>query len=84
MNKFLSFRNRAKTAFVSIDTSKCIACWKCINLCPRKIIRKIDLPWHKHIIFDSADLCSGCYRCVFICKSNALIKTTNNEIYGEK
>lgn len=59
--------HRRCTMFVVADTSRCVACWKCVDVCPRQVIGKIDLPWHKHIVFRQAGECIGCERCVKTC-----------------
>ncbi len=60
------------TSFVRLDTKKCEACWKCIAACPKQVIGKIDLPWHKHSRFENPDRCRGCLNCVKICAYGAL------------
>lgn len=69
-------RNTTQTAFVSIDTRKCQACWKCIATCPEQVIWKVDLPWHKHALINQSSRCSGCLKCVKVCEFGAFQKTT--------
>jgi 2-oxoglutarate ferredoxin oxidoreductase subunit delta len=57
-----------RTPFVQLDTRKCKACWKCLEDCPNKVIRKIDLPWHKHALIVNSDKCTGCLKCINACE----------------
>jgi ferredoxin len=67
-------RKHTRTPFVQIDTKKCQACWKCIQSCPKEVIGKVDLLWHKHARINNEDQCKGCLKCVKVCDSGALIK----------
>lgn len=67
-------REPARTAFVMLDTKKCEACWKCITVCSKNVIGRINLPWHKHVRFVNKTACVGCMKCVTICASNAISK----------
>ncbi|MDE7111293.1 MAG: 4Fe-4S binding protein [Muribaculaceae bacterium] len=44
----------------------CTACWKCVEACPRKAIRKISILWHKHAVLMYHN-CIGCNICVKTC-----------------
>ena len=67
-------REHTNTAFVLLDTKKCEACWKCLDVCTNNVIGRINLPWHKHIRFVNGSACIGCMKCVKICKGGALSK----------
>ncbi|MBW8327509.1 MAG: hypothetical protein K0M50_22280 [Prolixibacteraceae bacterium] len=69
-------RNTTQTAFVSLNTQKCQACWKCIAACPEQVIGKVDLPWHKHALINQSNRCSGCLKCVKVCEFGVFQKTT--------
>lgn len=71
------FERGIRTAFVLLDTRKCEACWKCINVCGNGVIGRINLPWHKHIRFANSNACSGCMRCVKACETGALSKISD-------
>lgn len=45
---------------------KCIACWKCVNACPRNAISKVGILWHRHAKISYSD-CIGCNICVRTC-----------------
>ncbi len=70
--KPISFsRSHTLTPFIHLDTSKCKACWKCLHNCPKLVIDKVDMPWHKHALISNPEACSGCLKCVRICEYNA-------------
>lgn len=60
MKKFL-------TKYVAMNPSHCVACWKCIEQCPKKVIGKVGFLWHKHAAFQDADACIGCEKCIKTC-----------------
>lgn len=70
----MKFPNRKKSKFISIDPSKCEACWKCIDNCPCKVIGKVKILWHKHIIIRKAEDCIGCGKCIRSCPNNVFCK----------
>ncbi len=71
MNPFLSFQAKSRTAYIKLDTRKCMACWHCLTRCPVGVIGKIDLPWHRHAVVINPSACRGCLRCQEICINGA-------------
>jgi len=67
-------REHTGTQSVQLDTRKCKACWICIDACPRQVIGRINLPWHKHAIFVNSEKCSGCLTCLKKCPHGAYSK----------
>jgi len=67
-------RRHARTLSVQLNTSKCKACWKCIEACPSQVIGKIDLPWHKHALLINPNFCCGCLNCIKNCLYGAYSK----------
>jgi NAD-dependent dihydropyrimidine dehydrogenase PreA subunit len=67
-------REHTSTAFVLLDTKKCIACWKCLEVCSNNVIGRINMPWHKHVKFINESSCTGCLKCVKICETTAISK----------
>ncbi len=65
-------REHTSTAFVLLDTKKCDACWKCLNVCTNNVIGRINLPWHKHVRFINGGECTGCLKCAKSCKTGAI------------
>ena len=65
-------RPRSATAYILLDRSRCEACWRCVEACPRSVIGKIDLLGHRHAKIRAAAECQGCGRCVNACEAGAL------------
>ncbi len=75
-------RNRHETAYIHLDTSKCIACFKCVEACSKNVIGKINILIHKHAIIRNGVECTGCGRCVKVCDAGALsIRQKQQEIH---
>lgn len=68
-------REHVGTQSVALDSRKCKACWICIDACPRQVIGRVNLPWHKHAIFVNSEKCSGCLTCLKKCPHGAYSKT---------
>ncbi|MBD5246558.1 MAG: 4Fe-4S binding protein [Barnesiella sp.] len=68
---------RRATNFVKINPHKCVACWKCLPACPKGVIGKVDLWFHKHIVFKHSDACIGCYKCIKACPHDVYSKVTD-------
>lgn len=62
--------SRSATKYVKINSRNCVACWKCIPACPKQVIGKIDLWFHKHVVFKHSEECIGCNKCVKTCQHN--------------
>jgi 2-oxoglutarate ferredoxin oxidoreductase subunit delta len=82
MQPRLSKRNHRESAFVHLDTRRCKACWKCLSACPRRVIGKVAILWHKHVRIDKAEDCLGCLKCVKVCESGALAGTNRPDREG--
>ncbi|MDE5947781.1 MAG: 4Fe-4S binding protein, partial [Prevotella sp.] len=41
----------------------CTACWKCVEVCPKRAIHKVGFLWHKHAKPFHYHCC-GCNLCV--------------------
>ena len=61
-----------QTAHIQLDPHKCKACWECIEACPKQVLGKIDLPFHKHAKIVNPDVCIGCKKCVKACLHGAI------------
>ena len=79
MNPEFFYPEPAKTAFILLDTKKCTACWKCLQICTNDVIGRINLPWHKHVKLVNKKYCTGCLRCVKVCNSGALKKISHRK-----
>ena len=74
MNSRPKNRKHSRSEYILLDTSKCVACWKCKKVCPNNVIGRINLPWHKHARIVNGSNCTGCLKYVNICESKALSK----------
>lgn len=66
---------RIATKYVAINPRRCVACWECIEKCPKHIIGKVGFLWHKHVAFKDADACIGCNKCVKTCPHGVFFKS---------
>jgi 2-oxoglutarate ferredoxin oxidoreductase subunit delta len=60
------------TEFIRVDNRSCDACWDCIEACPKQVLGKIDVIWHRHVIIRNAAACNGCKKCVRACERGAI------------
>ena len=65
-------RERVRSSHIQLDTRKCKACWKCLEVCQNEVIGKVDLPWHKHALIIHPDNCTGCLKCSKSCQYHAI------------
>jgi len=72
MAPLLSNRRLPGTRFVEFDWRKCQACWSCVDACPRQVIGKVSVLWHKHAALRKGEDCVGCFKCVAACRAGAL------------
>ena len=61
-----------KTAYISVDTHLCKACWDCVDACPNGVFRKGNMPFHKHVMIKDSQNCNGCGTCASICPAQAI------------
>lgn len=73
MGIFDKLRDRHMTAYITINTRNCVACWECFNACPKQVFGKIDFLGHRHIKIKNASACIGCNKCVRVCQHGAII-----------
>ena len=59
---------RQVTAFLTANpVHDCIACWKCVESCPRDVLGKVRMLWHRHVKLRHPENCIGCGKCVGVC-----------------
>lgn len=59
------------------SSRRCTGCWKCVEACPRKAIRKVGFLWHRHAL-PLYGSCIGCNRCVRTCPNGCFKKHEDN------
>ena len=73
----MKFRNNTLPGFITVNTEKCKACWKCMEGCPNKVFAKINFLGHRHIKVSHPENCTGCLKCVKACTYDAITKPLN-------
>lgn len=66
------FGQPQQTAHIQLDPHECQACWECVNACPKQVLGKIDMPFHKHAKIVNPEACIGCRKCVKLCQHEAI------------
>ena len=67
--------NKIKTAHIWANNRNCVACWKCIDSCPKQVIGKVSFLWHKHIVIKNSENCIGCKKCIQVCPNKVFSET---------
>jgi ferredoxin len=65
-------RSHLKTKYSELDSSRCQACWKCVESCPNHVLGKVVFLRHRHARIDHAEACKGCKKCVRSCPYDAI------------
>ena len=73
---FLKF-NTTYTTFIQLNIYACTGCWKCIKVCPNKVIDKSFLfiantLINEHVLIYNASKCTGCLKCIQVCTFSAI------------
>ncbi len=63
----------SETFYIRLDTSRCKACWDCVEACPQDVLGKVDFRFHRHARVDHAENCKGCFLCVDACTHQAIL-----------
>lgn len=72
-----------RTEYIYFDSAKCKACWKCLEICPKDVFRKINILIHKHMRIVNRDNCTGCLKCIKTCSHRAISRiVTEKEVVG--
>ena len=66
--------SKTHTEYVWAYHHNCIACWECIEACPKQVIGKVSFLWHKHIVFRNSENCNGCKKCIKTCPHDVFVK----------
>ncbi|PKN62438.1 MAG: hypothetical protein CVU57_24435 [Deltaproteobacteria bacterium HGW-Deltaproteobacteria-15] len=74
-------RSKSKTTpYVSVDTHKCEACWKCVDTCRTGTLGKVNFWFHKHVVVINAESCRGCGPCVEVCPEGAFVRIERSQM----
>lgn len=73
------FADHTKTNYIRIDRHLCEACWTCIEACPKQVLGKVDLKFHRHAHVDAAKDCVGCAKCIRACPHGAISRIIKEE-----
>ncbi len=65
-------RRHTSTDYVTLERSRCEACWSCVEACPNGVLRKVRIGPHRHAHVSAPERCVGCGRCLKACESLAL------------
>lgn len=69
--------------YIEIDEKKCKACYLCIEVCPKKLIKKgskANSLGHFPVIFEDPDKqCLACGLCAIRCPDLAITKVVKNK-----
>ncbi len=70
------------TKHIIADTSKCKACWDCIDECKLDTLGRVNLWFHKHVVIKNAEKCRGCKNCITVCPNGVfeLAMQTRNAV----
>ena len=65
----MSRNNKRQYQWIKVDNEKCVKCQKCVNYCPRDVLRSDDegRPYMKY-----RDDCWYCDACTYMCPTGAL------------
>lgn len=67
MQEKKSFRSGRTTGTISVNPHRCVACWKCVEHCPKGVLGKVEVLWHRHVKIVNPDACIGCGKCMKVC-----------------
>ncbi len=72
INQSLFPRHKANP-YIRLDTSRCKACWKCVQVCPQGVFGKVDILFHRHALIKRMENCKGCLLCLNSCPNQAIL-----------
>lgn len=64
---------RDVTEYMAVNTRLCQACWKCVAVCPGKVLGRVDFFFHKHVRIVNRENCTGCGACAKVCPEGAIV-----------
>lgn len=73
MTLHFNSQHHKETPYIRVNTSRCKACWNCVNACPQGVLGKVDIPFHHHVRIVQAEKCTGCLLCFDACLHQAIL-----------
>jgi NAD-dependent dihydropyrimidine dehydrogenase PreA subunit len=73
MTLHLPIPRHTETPYIHLDTSRCKACWECVQACRQGVLGKVDFRFHRHAHIDRAENCKGCLLCLDACPHQAVL-----------
>ena len=74
MKNIANRMSKISTPYILANTSRCEACWKCIETCHKQVIGKVSFLWHKHIVIKAGENCTGCKKCIKTCPHGVFLQ----------
>lgn len=66
-------KNRLPEFILPSGRRGCVACWKCVEACPKNVFGKVQILWHRHVKVVNPDACVGCGKCVEACPQELFV-----------
>lgn len=70
-------------SYIKIDKNKCKSCYLCIDICPKKLIKKSNETGKtgENVVefCDTHSQCIGCAQCAIVCPDIAITEVYKNE-----
>ena len=70
-------------SYIKIDKNRCKSCYLCIDVCPKKLIKKSDEIGKsgEYIVefCDNESKCIGCAQCALVCPDIAITEVFRDE-----
>lgn len=73
------FPRHNRTSFILIDLSACEACGQCVEACTNGVLELVRFLSHCHVHVYQMQNCKGCFKCVRVCKQNAILRCSLND-----
>lgn len=73
--------SHTETRYIRLNTSRCKACWACVDVCPQNVFGKVDFHFHRHARIDRAENCLGCLCCLDACSNQAILTREKTHDY---
>jgi NAD-dependent dihydropyrimidine dehydrogenase PreA subunit len=69
---FKRSRRVTGTDYIMLNTRLCEACWKCYDNCPHDVFGMVNIIVHQHVYIENPQACTGCLKCVKLCRFGAI------------